>query len=124
MKASTLLLSALIALISTPTALAEPRPEHFKGLPATTLTQAATNFSEANARLDALIKQETLTVQDLRQVHQLTYTLENALRKISAELTALAGTLEAVHVASERADPVTVKTQGKAYLETARLLVK
>lgn len=122
MKASTLLLSALIVLISSPIALAEPRPEHFKGLPATTLTQAVANFSEANARLDALIKQAVLTPQDLHQVHQLTYTLENALRKIRAELAVLAKTLEAVHVASERADPATVKVQGKAYLETARLL--
>lgn len=124
MKASILLLSALLALASAPAALAEKRPDHFKGLPAKTLTQAVANFSEANAKLDALIKQETLTAQDLHRVHQLTYTQENALRKISAELTALAGNLEAVHVASERADPATVKTQGRAYLETARQLVK
>lgn len=57
-------------------------------------------------------------------MHELTYTLENALRKINAELTALAGTLEAVHVASERADPATVKTQGKAYLVSTRQVVK
>lgn len=124
MKASTLLLSALIALASTSAASAEKRPGHFKGLPAKTLTQAVANFSESNAKLDALIKQKTLTPQDLQQVHELTYTLENALRKINAELTALAGTLEAVHVASERADPATVKTQGKAYLESARQVVK
>lgn len=124
MKSSTLLLSALITLASAPAALAEKRPDHLTGLPAKTLTQAVANFSEANAQLDALIKQKTLTAQDLHQVHQLTYTLENALRKISAELTVLAGTLEAVHAASERADSVTVKTQGKAYLESARQVVK
>lgn len=65
MKASTLLLSALIALASTSAASAEKRPDHFKGLPAKTLTQAVANFSESNAKLDALIKQKTLTPQDL-----------------------------------------------------------
>lgn len=102
----------------------EGRPEHFKGLPADTLAQAVANFSEYNSKLEGLIQQEHLSPQDMHEVHILTYTLENALAKIHAEFTALAEPLEAVHLASERAEPETVKIQGRSYLDSARQIIK
>lgn len=119
---------ALLILLSFLTAGAvvagEDRPEHFKGLPADTLAQAVANFSEYNSKLEGFIQQERLTPQDMHEVHMLTYTLENALARIHAELTALAEPLEAVHLASERAAPETVKTQGQSYLDSARQIIK
>jgi hypothetical protein len=102
----------------------EDRPEHFKGLPADTLVQAVANFSEYNSKLEGIIQQEHLTPQEMHEVHMLTYTLENALAKIHAELAELAEPLEAVHLASERSDPETVKIQGQAYLDNARQIIK
>jgi len=103
---------------------AEDRPEHFKGLPADTLAQAVANFSEYNGKLEGLIQQEHLSPQDMHEVHMLTYTLENALAKIKAELAALAEPLEAVHLASERSAPETVKKQGQFYLDNARQIIE
>lgn len=57
-------------------------------------------------------------------VHELTYTLENALEKITTEFTALAETLEAIHVASETADSATVMTRGREYLSVSRQVIE
>lgn len=125
MKTPSLLTTALVAALafSQPT-LADPRPNHFEGKPAETLEQAVANFSQYNDELAAILTEDTLDAKALHEVHQLTYTLENALEKINAEFTTLAETLEAVHVASETADEKTVKSQGKQYLETAKKIVK
>ncbi|HBZ30747.1 MAG TPA: hypothetical protein DEO56_09165 [Nitrosomonas nitrosa] len=103
---------------------AEERPDHFKGKPSETLEQAVANFSEYNGKLADLLAKDALSLQDLHQVHELTYTLENALEKLNAELTELANTLEAVHVASENGDAKTTKEQGARYLDTARKVIK
>jgi hypothetical protein len=99
------------------------RVEHFKGLPAETLEQAVENFSVYNGRLQEVLDKGTLTAEDLATVHELTYTLENALAKIDTELTTLAETLEEVHLASEAADIGRVETAGQAYLSGARVLI-
>lgn len=59
----------------------------------------------------------------MAQIHELTYTLENALEKIDREMQTLTKTLEALHVASETADFGGTRSQGEAYLATARKLV-
>lgn len=105
-----------LALCCTSGSLASERPDHFKGLKAETLEEAVTNLTEANASLDALLKRQDLSLSDLASVHQLSYTMENALQKINAELELLAVELEAVHLASERADFETVRAQGSNYL--------
>ncbi|SDS99870.1 hypothetical protein SAMN05216198_3373 [Halopseudomonas litoralis] len=100
------------------------RPAHFKGEPAETLQQAVSNLSEYNIKLDELLAKDQLTPMDMHEVHQLTYTLENALQKIQADLVETAEVLEEVHIASETGKPEVVKTKGQIYLETTRTLVK
>jgi hypothetical protein len=100
------------------------RADHFKGLPADTLEEAVTNFSEYNEKLRAILARDELTAADIGTIHELTYTLENALEKINAEFAALAETLEEVHVASETADYGRVKEKGREYLSTATTVVK
>ncbi|MDP5292128.1 hypothetical protein Q9290_07480 [Oceanimonas sp. CHS3-5] len=118
---SRLLLTSLPLLLACHVQ-ADTRPSHYKGEPAETLTQAVSNFTDYNARLAELLAGE-LTPQALSEVHQLTYTLENALARINEETTALADTLEAVHVASESNQPGVVRDRGEAYLEVSRSLV-
>ena len=95
------------------------RVEHFEGLPAPTMDDAVKNFAEYNAKLRHILEQKQIIGADLANVHELTYTLENALAKITAELTELAETLEAVHLASESGDIETVKSKGAEYLSVA-----
>ncbi|AMN47424.1 hypothetical protein ACG33_10010 [Steroidobacter denitrificans] len=120
---SLLFAGALLALSLTGAAQAE-RPDHFRGKPAATLSEAVSNFSEYNQKLAALVAQNDLTPADMVKVHELTYTLENALKKINAELAGLAEALEEVHLASERLDAETLKTQGQKYLQTAGEIIR
>jgi hypothetical protein len=80
--------------------------------------------AEYNKKLSAILAKRDLAPEDMVKIHELTYTLENALDKIRAETAALAQTLEEVHVASERQDAKTVKARGQSYLRTAREIVR
>ena len=101
---------------------------HFRepgGEASETLEQAVKNFSEYNAKLEAVLAAEgKMDLEQMDAIHQLTYTLENALEKIRKDLDGLAETLEQVHVASEHADEETVRTAGAEYLKVSRTLVK
>ncbi len=102
-------------------ALAE-RVDHFQGEAAETLQAAVENFTDYNQRLEALLAQESLSDEELGQVHELTYTLENALETLSEEVGEMAVELEEVHLASERLDGEGVKSHGQAYLDKAKTL--
>lgn len=99
------------------------RPAHYKGEPAETTQQAVTNLNQYNPRLEAILAKGELTAMDMHEVHQLTYTLENALQRIHADLETTAALLEEVHLASETDKPEVVQKRGKAYLEGVRALV-
>ena len=60
----------------------------------------------------------------MTKVHELTYTLENALAKINDELGKLAVTLEEVHLASEKYDADAVRDHGDAYMEVITTISK
>ncbi|MFO7530727.1 MAG: DUF6746 family protein [Marinobacter sp.] len=96
--------------------------DHYKGEPGETLEQAVANFSEYNNKLDRVLAGEP-TPEAMHEIHQLTYTLENALGKLNRELDELVERLELVHEASERADPETVKREGAIYLEQSRKVI-
>ena len=122
MRLTTFVCTLLLGLSTTAMAHSD-RPDHFEGLPSDTLTEAVQNFSAYNVKLAELVALESLTPHQLHEVHQLTYTLENALEKMRAELAILAEVLEEVHVASEYSDAAKVKARGQVYLDTARKLV-
>lgn len=108
-------------LIATPVFASDP--DHFKGQPANTLEQAVAHFSEYNNKLEKVLSGD-LTPEAMNNVHQLTYTLENALQKLDDEIDKLEETLEKVHKASEHADPDTVRSAGEQYLTNSRKIVK
>lgn len=60
----------------------------------------------------------------MHHIHELTYTLEEALKKIHTDLAEVAEVLEEVHLASEQADAETVKNSGQAYLKVTRTVVQ
>lgn len=114
--------------LASPLALASDdeheRAEHFEGKQAETLEQALENFAEYNKKLRKLVEKDELSAKEMQKVHKLTYTLENALGKMDEEIDGLKENLEAVHLASERADQDTVRGKGEAYLSTSRKLVQ
>jgi len=114
-------LSALIAL--SPAAHAEERPSHYKGLPADTLDDAVKNFSEYNRKLETLLANDSLSPDEVVTIHELTYTLRNALHKIDEELETLEETLEELHEASETINTETVLTKGREYLSVSRKII-
>ena len=123
MKTTLQIAAAAAALLFAALAFADDDYEHYKGEPSKTLEQAVANLSEYNNRLEKVLAGE-LTPEAMNELHQLTYTLENALGKMDDELEDIAERLELVHKASERADPDTVKQEGAVYLEKSRTIVK
>lgn len=99
------------------------RPDHFKGLEAATLEAAVANLTSYNQKLKQRLEGE-LTPVDMAAIHQLTYTLENALETISNEVKNIADLLEEVHVASETMDVNTAKKSGSRYLQESQYLTK
>jgi len=122
MKRLSALITILVASCFINLAVAD-RIDHFKGKPADTLQEAVANFSEYNHKLEGILNGE-LTNEALTEIHELTYTLENALEKINEELTRLADTLEEVHVATEQYDPDVVLSKGQEYLSVAREVIR
>jgi hypothetical protein len=125
MKIPTALLVGTLLALSLPSiAQADERPDHFKGEASPTLDAAMTNLGEYNSQLAAILAKDTLGPEDTARIHELTYTLENALAKIKSEVEDLEETLEDVHVASERYEVEVVKTQGRKYLDGAENLTR
>ena len=98
------------------------RVEHFKGKPAETLEQALENLHEGNQALDRLLNETPITAETSYEIHQLTYTLENALERMRGEMERLAEELESVHLASEANQGDRLDRHGQQYLNLARQL--
>jgi hypothetical protein len=124
MKTLSLLFAApVLAFGLSGTALADERPDHFQGENAATLGEALGHLSSYNAQLAAILARDELGPEDTARIHELTYTLENALARIRDDVEDLQETLEEVHEASERYEVDVVRAQGRKYLDTAAELV-
>lgn len=99
------------------------RPPHFKGLEAPTLAVAVANLTSHNQRLKQRLA-GNITGEDVVAIHELTYTLENALETIAEALGNIAELLEEVHVASETFDVDTIQNSGASYLQAAEPLTQ
>ena len=96
---------------------ASERPNHFKGQEISNATQARSYYQEYNNKLKVLLAQTELSPAQLLEIHEITYTLENALAKLPAESAKLAEVLESLHLASEQANATAAKKFGAAYLQ-------
>ncbi|MGM0564128.1 MAG: DUF6746 family protein [Pseudomonadota bacterium] len=117
-------LSALLALSALSfSLLASERPDHFSGKKAETLEEAVEHLDEYGDRLEDLLEKEDLSASEMADIHQLTYTLENALQTVKKSLEGTAATLEEVHLASETMDKDTVKNSGQQFLKDIDTLI-
>lgn len=115
-----LALALSAALFTTPSLADEDRPQHFDAIEPKSLQEALTYFAIYSEALEELLEKEALTNADMTRIHEMSYTLENALGKMRDELAATADALEEVHLASERVDEDTVRSQGAAFLKAAK----
>lgn len=95
----------------------DERAEHFEGKAAEDIAEARANLAAANAELRQLLAQDELSSADMARVHELSYTMENALQRVQTDLEEAAVALEEVHLASEEMDRETVNQQAPAYLD-------
>ncbi|WP_071798740.1 DUF6746 family protein [Natronohydrobacter thiooxidans] len=121
MKRRTALIVAL-AMGAMPV-FAEERPDHYAAETSADLAEAMDNFSTHNKRMAEILAQPAMTPDHMEDIHQLTYTLEDALAKIITEATELAERLEEVHLASEGVDAAKLTGLASAYLARAQQLV-
>ena len=85
------------------------------------LAQAVANYDLYNQKFAALLKQE-LTPESMHEIHMLSYTLENALETMAAELSQHRDDLERVHKASETMKADQIIKFGNKYLDTSSTL--
>lgn len=118
MKLFSAAIAALLFAVSLPS-FAEEKQEyqHFKPEPSDNLHQAIMNLNKYNAKLQKMVEGD-LPPKDMAKIHELTYTLEVALARLSKELDVAANSLEEVHLGSEQMNKQRVEGFGKSYLET------
>ncbi|WP_142894849.1 DUF6746 family protein [Denitrobaculum tricleocarpae] len=102
---------------------AEERVDHYAAREPANLQEAVMDFSAFNEKVAAVLARSELGSNDFEEIHELTYTLENALARIRGDLKDLADTLEALHLASEEHQSEATRAHGTAYLKTARTVV-
>jgi len=109
----------IAALLASSPAVADERPQHFRGAPSESLEQAMDRFAATNASIAERLARDELDSADLAAIHELTYTLENALERIDEEYDRLEEQLEELHLASEGADVERAQRLGRRYLDNA-----
>ncbi len=80
-------------------------------------------FNDYNQRFEDKLNGE-LDSLALHEIHELTYTMENALAYITSSMYTVAEDLEAVHQATEYANTDQVLKSGAKYLNTSRQIIK
>ena len=116
--------SVAILLLTAPTLFAGEEYDHFPALEATNTTVAICNLNSFNASLQAILNKPQISVEDMVKVHELTYTLENAVQRLQQDLVVIAEDLEKAHKASEALQQESVRASGNAYLSALELLLK
>ena len=119
-KLLTATISAL--LVTSIVAQADEEYRHFPSLEAPNTGVALCNLAKFNEKLQAIANKKEITPEDMVKVHELTYTLENAVQRLQKDLATVAVDLEKVHKASERLDDKVVKGSGEKYLKATNLL--
>ncbi len=96
---------------------------HFKGEKVETLAEAVKQFSAQNQKFAQMIQDGTIDLKEMGEIHMMTYTMENAMKKIKKEVDEMEELLEEVHEASEHGETEKVLKNGQHYLEKAQTLV-
>ncbi|MBN7795130.1 DUF6746 family protein [Parahaliea mediterranea] len=120
--AAALAISAPLLFFAAGAGADEQRFDHYQGAPSATVTEALSNLEAYNEYLATLLAKDALSDADMGKIHQLSYTLENALQRLDQELDDIAATLEEVHLGSEQLQGDRVRHNGLDYLKRSRQL--
>ena len=93
------------------------RIDHYEGRESKDLAEAVANLQAYNQKLETVLAKDEISRQELVDVHEWSYTLENAVGRLRTDLTTIAEHLEQVHLASERGETERIREHGKAYLD-------
>jgi len=111
-------LAAALALgVAALPVTASEEVDHYAAEPSETLAEALENLSAYNAKVAAVMDRETLGVADMEEVHEYTYTMEQAVARIASEMEKIAVVLERVHLSSEGDNPDALRGETEVYLE-------
>lgn len=113
---------SVATILLSPQIYSEEKYSHFPAIASKDLPTALCNISVYNEKLASILNQPTLSAQDMVKVHELTYTLENAVNFLKTSLEQTSIDLEKVHKASEVLNASTIKNSGKQYLNSTTLL--
>lgn len=123
MKYTILAAILTMSVFATPVGASE-KPEHFPAVDSKDLKSAVCNLQGFSQALSNLTEQNEMSSLDMVKVHELTYTLEQAIAKLNEELLVVAADLEEVHLASERMEKETVKRYSDKYLMAVDQILK
>lgn len=124
MRNSVKVLLTIISASATFSAIADNKKiQHFPALESPTVESAFCNLQTYNKKLEAILNKEEITTLDMVKVHELTYTLENALSKLNETLEQTAVSLEEVHLGSEDLKDDVIKQQGRVYMDGIQALM-
>jgi hypothetical protein len=98
--------------------------EHYDAKSSDSLASALATLADYNARVATVMARDDLSVQDMEEVHEYTYTMEEAVARIASEMAEIAVVLEEVHQASEGDDPGALRAATAAYLEQSAPLAE
>ena len=115
----TFLLTALMAIASTSIASDD---KHFKGKMPTTYHQAQAQLAEGKAELAKIVADGNVSMAEMGKIHQLTYSLENALEFMEEEMERIQETLERVHKGSEHGTNEQVFKDAQQFLKNSDVL--
>lgn len=116
----------VIGLLLSCTAFAsdDGRYNHFPAKKSPTVEKALCNLTNYNLKLAEITQKQDMSAEDMVKIHELTYTLEGALNKLSEALAEAAFNLEEVHLASEKLEQATIKKHAAIYTEITKALSK
>lgn len=117
-----ILLTVLTGMIWASSANADDEYRHFPSIAAPNTVTALANLAKYNQSLQAITSQSSISPEDMVKIHELTYTLENAVHRLQQDLNEIADELEKVHKASEVLDSKVIKDAGSKYLKATGLL--
>jgi len=96
--------------------------DHFEGKKFDNIAEAVEVLKDYNQRFEDKMNGQ-LDALTLHEIHELSYTMEDALAYITSTLYTVAEELETVHQATEHASPDTVRDSGTKYLELTRAII-
>ena len=123
MRVAALATTLVLGLAALPAA-ASDEVDHYAAEPSETLAEALENLGAYNAKVAAVMDRDELGVADMEEVHQYTYTMEQAVARIVSEMEKMAVVLERVHLSSEGDNPDALRGATEVYLELSAPLTE